>query len=719
LSGTAVRLPGQTTESTPLWKSLAAAAIEGCIFWLVYGTVEFFICTLVPLLQDSLAVTNAVTWRWTALLLALYAVAGALTAAVGTLSVHLWERAAGNRNPAFDRRVERYSGALALAILFITGQLLRYHPRRIDQFFLVLAVAVAVVLGAACYSDRWEQRFAPILRPWPVAFLLLLPSATSVEVLTAPLFAAGRVAICFAVVGLVVVAAWVWQRVRRPLAGSHHSTAYRLAGPPAAMAILAGCTLLISSQRSFNLDKSLAQLSGTAHGRPNVVLLTLDTVRADHTFAGGYHRDTTPNLRRFAQNGVVYTHLFATSDTTLSTHASMFTGLYPRQHGAILPPSGEVVGRPLAPTFDTLAKILAAHGYATMGLAANSGFLTSFWGLTQGFQAYDVHSLPPLEQTGTAYLRALARTLLSPLIATQDMDLVTRRSEEINRDAFALLDAVQKKGTSFFLFLNYMDAHQPYVPPPPFDRQFPGKDPQLIAPHYHDLEGIVERNVRSLTEKERQALVSQYDGGIAYEDWQLSRLLDKLKSLGLYENTLIIITADHGEHHGDHQLLGHSKSVYQSLIHVPLVIKYPGQQQAAVIDTPISQIDFLPTILATVGIPVPPALTGLDLRTISTAPPRALVSAGYMARGFMHQITMAFIANGMKYIDSTLGTRELFDLSRDPDEQTNLYRADDPLSRSMRAGLSEWLKKVPAFQTSEKNIDSESIRRLKGLGYVQ
>jgi arylsulfatase A-like enzyme len=718
LSETAVGVP-RATHSASLQEAIPAAAIEGCRFWLVYGIVEFFICTLVPLLQDSLAVTNAITWRWTGILLALYVVAGALAAAVGTLSVHLWERVNGSRKPAFEKRVERYAGALALAVLFIAGLLLRFHPGKTDQFFLMLAVAVALVLGAACYSDRWEQRFAPVLRPWPVALLLLLPSATSVEVLTAPLFAAGRVAICLAVMGVVVVAAWVWQRVRRPLAGSPHSAAYRLAGPLAAMAILAGWTLLISSQRSFNLDKSLAQLSGTAHGRPNVVLLTLDTVRADHTFVGGYNRDTTPNLRRFAQNGVVYTHLFATSDTTLSTHASMFTGLYPRQHGAILPPSGEVAGRPLAPTFDTLAKILAAHGYATMGLAANSGFLTPFWGLTQGFQAYDVHSLPPLEQTGTAYLRALTRTLLSPFIATQDMDLVTPRSEEVNRDTFALLDAVQKKGTSFFLFLNYMDAHQPYVPPPPFDRQFPGKDPQFIASHYHDLEGIVERKERSLTEKERQALVSQYDGGIAYEDRQIGQLLDKLQNLGLYENTLILITADHGEHFGDHQLLGHSKSVYQSLIHVPLVIKYPGQQQAAVIDTPVSQIDFLPTILTTVGIPVPPALMGLNLRTISTAPPRALVSAGYMARGFMHQIAMALIANGMKYIDSTLGTRELFDLARDPDEQTNLYRADDPLSRSMRASLSEWLKKIPAFQTSQKNIDSETVRRLKGLGYVQ
>jgi arylsulfatase A-like enzyme len=690
--------------------------MEGCIFWLVYGVVEFAVCTLVPLLQDSLAVADTVTWRWTGILLALYVVAGALAAAVGTLSVRLWERVNGSRKPAFEKRVDLYAGALALAIFFIAGLLLRYHPRGTDRFFLTLAAAVVVALGAACCSDRWERRLRPILRPWPVAFLLLLPSGINVNVLGGA-SAAGKVAGCLAVMGAVVAAAWVWQRVRGR-AGSRHSAARRLAWSLAAMAVLAGWTLLVTSQRSLHLDKAIAQLSGTAHGRPNVVLVSLDTVRADHTFVGGYDRDTTPSLRRFAQDGVVYTHLFGTSDTTLSTHASMFTGLYPRQHGAVLSPFGEPIGRPLAPSFDTLAKELAAHGYATMGLSANPGFLAPIWGLTRGFQAYDTHSLIHLDSPDTGYLRYLARTFLNPFIATQDMDLITRRSEEINRDAFALLDAVQKKGTSFFLFLNFMDAHPPYVPPPPFDRRFPGKDPSLVASYFLDLEPLIDHKLRSLTVKEHQSLVSEYDGGIAYEDQQVGRLLDKLKSLGLYENTLILVTADHGDQHGEHQLLYHANSVYQSLIHVPLVIKYPGRQQAAVVDTPVSQIDFLPTILATVGIPVPPGLPGLDLRTVNTAPPRVLVSASYTPRGVVHQRAIAVIANGMKYIDSTLGPRELFDLTRDPDEQTNLYRADDPVSRSMRASLSEWEKKVPAFQIPQNKIDSETVQRLKSLGYV-
>jgi arylsulfatase A-like enzyme len=718
LSGIAAAQNPQAIRNDPLSKGLLAAAMEGCVFWMAYGAVEFVIATLLPFWNDSLAVATAVTWRWTGVLLAGYLVAGALTGALGRLAVHLVELPGGTRQPALERRAERYAGALALAIAFITGLLLRYHPRGTERFFLTLAVVVAVALGAACCSALWEERLRPILRPWPVAFLLVAPSGVIVDLLSGA-SATGRVAASLAVMGATVAAAWAWQRVRGSVTGSsHQSFMRRLALPLGAIALLAGGMLFISSQRSLNLEKAASRLSGTAHG-PNVVLVSLDTVRADHTFVGGYERDTTPHLRQFAKDGVVYTNLFAASDTTLSTHASMFTGLYPRQHGAILTPPGEPVGRALAPSFTTLAKVLARNGYVTMGISANAGFLAPIWGLTQGFQVYDTHSVVSIEQPVTAYLRSLARTLLNPFVATQDFDLIIRRSEDINRDAFALLDAVQKKGTSFFLFLNFMDAHHPYAPPPPFDRQFPGKDPGFIGSRYSELEQLLNQRVRNLTAKEHEALRSQYDGGIAYEDRQVGRLIEKLKSLGLYENTLILITADHGEHEGEHQLLLHAKSVYQPLIHVPLVIKYPGRPQAGVVDTPVSQIDFMPTILATAGIPVPSGLTGLDLRTVNTAPPRVLVSVSHSPRAVIHETATALMANGMKYIDSTLGTRELFDLARDPGEQTNLYRADDPLSRSMRASLSEWEKKTPAFREPQNKIDQETIRRLKSLGYVQ
>lgn len=494
----------------------------------------------------------------------------------------------------------------------------------------------------------------------------------------------------------------------------------RIVVPVVVTALLVGWTVLLSSARTLQPAKAASLLSGTAAGRPNIVFLTMDTVRADHTSFGGYARGTTPVLQQVSKEWTIYNHLFGASDMTLSTHASMFTGLYPRQHGAMhVPIPGSPVGRPLAGSFDTLAEVLARNGYSTASIAANAGWFTPFFGLTQGFQVSDVHTVMSLERSGTGYVRVLVRTLLTPFIATQDFDLAIRRAEEINSDVFRFLEGRKQKGTSFFLFLNYMDAHTPYLPPEPFDRSYPGKDPSLLASRVSAMEPDGTDKAYKLTPAERDALLSQYDGAIAYEDRQAGQLIDKLKSLGLYDNTLILITADHGEHIGDHQLFTHGISVYQSLIHVPLLIKYPHQSEGAEVDTPVSQIDFMPTLLATAGVRVPAGLTGLDLRTVSSAPQRILFSASYQDHGIDNQTATAVIANGFKFIDSTRGTRELYDLARDPEEQHNLYNASDPFSREMRAHLAEWLK-IPAFRAPQgTKIDEENLRRLKSLGYVQ
>jgi len=365
--------------------------------------------------------------------------------------------------------------------------------------------------------------------------------------------------------------------------------------------------MLVSSSR-LRASDAASLLSGSASGRPNFVLLTLDTVRGDHTSLGGYVLDTTPALGQLSRDWTVYPEHFAAADMTLPTHASMFTGLYPRQHGAVDIRTPNGIGIPLASSFETLAEILASKGYATMEVAANSDFLSPTKGLTQGFQVADVHDVIPLSLDGTAYIRSLTRAILNRFTATQDFDLPNRRAEEINADAYGLLEEMKRKGTSFFLFLNYLDAHFPYLPPAPFDRRFPGKDQAMPLSRVKEVEP--HGSPANLTPHERAAIMSQYDGGIAYEDEQIGHLIDKLKSLGLYDNTLILITSDHGEHWGEHNLFNHRVSVYQPLIHLPLTIKYPGQTQGTMVNTPVSQIDFMPTILASAGVPVPRVFRG-------------------------------------------------------------------------------------------------------------
>jgi arylsulfatase A-like enzyme len=705
-----------TTERTGLGKSLLAAAIEGFAFWVAYGAVEFFVVTLFPLLNDSMGVASPVTWRWTARLLIGYAAAGALAGAIGRLIMQM------PGTQALQNRVEHYAGALVLSIAFLTGLLLRFRLHGTDLIFLADALLVTAVLGLACASGLWERRLEWILRPWPIAFLLLGPSAVNAELVEASSTVV-RLAAFGAAIGIVAVTAWVTNRIGVLAGNRYRGTGRRILIPVGVTAVLLGCTLLLSSERSLNASHAATLLSGTVASRPSVVLLTLDTVRADHTALGGYERDTTPVLGQLARQWSVYSRLFATADMTLTTHASMFTGLYPRQHGAFhIPKPGSADFHPLDPSFTTLAEVLAAKGYATLGVVANPDFLTPRCGIDQGFQAYDVHDLVPIDLTGTAYLRGLARAILTPFTGTQDFDLTTRRAEEINRDAFSLLDEVKRKGMPFFLFVNYMDAHAPYLPPAPFDRRFPGKDAAFSAARMQELQPLGGNRFSSLTTKEKQGIVSEYDGGIAYEDEQAGRLIEKLKSLGLYDNTLILITADHGEHLADHQLLTHEVSVYQSLVHVPLAIKYPGQQAGTIIDTPVSQIDFMPTILAAAGIKSPLALSGLDLRTINTAPPRTLFSVTYADHGMIGQSATAVIANGFKFIDSTRGTRELFDLAKDPDEKNNLYRADDKRGQEMHTELTDWQKRVPAYHPKQQQptkIDEENLRRLRSLGYVQ
>jgi arylsulfatase A-like enzyme len=707
--GTEIYPAGQTLKRLP-WKHLSAAALQGCLFWLAYGAIELATSTLLPLLTDSLSVITVAAWRWIGVLLLGYAVAGAAVGALASFSVQWLEIARGKRSPSFEWRLVRYAGGLALALACTSGVLLRPLGHRV----LLLAIALVLAPGGACISRRWAGRFQWILCPWPLAFLLLVPSTATFALLSRsprPI----RIGGWLAMVSVIAAAAFALSRIRRPLAFRPcPSWKFPLALPLIAIFILASCAMLVSSHRALDLPKTAAAFSGTATGRPNVLLLTLDTVRADHTSLGGYNRDTTPNLRRFSQDAVVYSNVSAVGDQTLSTHASIFTGLYPRQHGAVpfaLP--GAEDGRLLAASIPTLAEVLKANGYATMGLVANSILLTRSWGLARGFQVYDVHSVIPIEQPDTAYLRVIARTLLERFVATQEFDRIFRRSEEINEDAFTFLDAVKRKGISFFLFLNYMDAHAPYVPPPPFDRKFPSNDPALTGERYQELDA------KKLTPAERQALVSQYDGGIAYEDQQVGRLLDKLKKLDLYDNTLILIAADHGEHLGDHRLLFHANSVYQSLIHVPLIIKYPGSRKPSVVHAPVSQIDFMPTILTAIGITTPSSLPGLDLQTINEASPRVLVSVSYEARGITNQRETALIAEPFKFVDSTLGTRAIYNLDRDPQEKINLYRADAALTRSLRGYLSEWLRTVHTFRPPQANIDSESIERLKSLGYLQ
>jgi arylsulfatase A-like enzyme len=302
---------------------------------------------------------------------------------------------------------------------------------------------------------------------------------------------------------------------------------------------------------------------------------------------------------------------------------------------------------------------------------------------------------------------------------------VVRDGEQINREALAQLNHLAGRDGPFFLFVNYMDAHNPYLPPAPYDTMFPGKDPTFTSVRYGRLMWEMnKRGLQKISDRDREHITSQYDGAIAYEDAEIARLLDRVEELGLWDDTLIIVTADHGEALGDRFLVNHGVSVYQDQVGVPLIVKYPGQTEAREVDAWTSSVDVLPTVLEAAELPVPDGLPGRDLATLGegTDGDRAVVAESFPtgAQARFHRMERALYAGPHKLIVNTEGKRELYDLAGDPSETVNLF-AEDAVTDSMQARLDAWLAATAerSDTTAAEDLDDDMRERLKALGYVE
>ncbi len=563
-----------------------------------------------------------------------------------------------------------------------------------------LAAALALSLG----SPRWRQRLAGITGPWTVGALL----AGMIWIGKDSPFSSLRAK----VVVTVLYAAAVLLLARALPAGRRLGIGFALA-----VLVLSG----LPKQQPLLSPRAGPQPAPPARA-PNVLLVTMDTVRADHLSVYGYSRDTTPSLRRFATEATLFRNAISTSDITLSSHASIFTGLAARMHGAHMTATSEA-GNGLAPRFRTMAEILLDAGYATAAVVANRAMLTHDYGMDQGFE--DTRQVKPVTFFYGAkpyYLRQMLRDVLSRFAPPWQAQRRLSTAGDINREAFAALERTCGAGRPWFLFLNYMDAHQPYAPPPPFSNLFPGSgegDPRrdYMAEYDQILAGR-----RSLSENERRYLISQYDGGIAYEDRCLGLLLAHLRDIGAYENTLIIITSDHGEAFGEKGFVSHGVSVYQDQVRVPLLIKYPGSRAAAVVEDLVSGVDLLPTVLSAASLPVPPGLPGSDLRATTPPAGRTVISESYPSRRLCRlnpqlcRVERALFSGAEKLIVSSAGKRELYDTARDPGEQNNLYgTAAGPLETA----LAGWLRHTPDGMGRAADLTAESVNSLKSLGYLQ
>lgn len=449
----------------------------------------------------------------------------------------------------------------------------------------------------------------------------------------------------------------------------------------------------VSGWKTLEEQIALSQMPLNWSDSPNVLLITLDTVRAASQSLYGYSRSTTPQLARFAKSGALFQKAYGTASWTLPSHGSIFTGYYPH----------EQIGDWLVPfdsPYPTLAEVLRQRGYDTAGFVANTIYCSKESGFGRGFAHFEDYKISPGQVMKSSSLGFYMTD--NPGLRQQIgyYEYLGRKSAaELNAEFLRWLSSRGER--PFFAFLNYWDAHEPYLPPAPFDRQFGPTSREMFS---------IDRGARvaELSRRDLEAEINAYDGTIAYLDSQLGRLLDELQARGLLENTCVIITSDHGEEFGEHGLFRHGHSLYIASLHVPLLILFPPRVPANVtVPHPVSLRDLPATIFDLIGgeknpFPGSSMARFWDARRVQTGFGGELILAEISAedgkpnwvptsRGKIKSL----VADRYQYILNGDEREELFDLVDDPFELNN-FALSEPGKRlvsDFRASLEDLLAK--------------------------
>jgi arylsulfatase A-like enzyme len=475
---------------------------------------------------------------------------------------------------------------------------------------------------------------------------------------------------------------------------------------PIGLVVMSGIVLVLGAlaynREALAEGRSLARLPAVRSGAENVLLIVLDTVRADHLGMYGYGRDTTPSLDRLARQGVRFERARATAPWTLPAHASMFTGQWP--HRLFSGPH-----QPMNASVPTLAEFLRDRGYQTAGFVANNYFCNSWFGLNRGFIHYEDHFDGDQVVSPTSILRCseLGKRLLAA-VEKQGSHYVPRKdAARINGDFLRWL-AQRRSDRPFFAFLNYIDAHDPYLVPAGFTRHFG------VAPDGpKDLAVLLDwqrSDKGRLSPREINLARDAYDDCIAALDERLGQLFDELERQGVLRNTLVIVTADHGEELGEHGLYGHAMSLYRPETHVPLLFFGPSVPRGSVVDQAVGLRQLPTTVLDLLGWGGSSPFPGRPLARLWTGSPGddrpgaepilSETTVEQVARDARSRVpaqrgTMrALVEGAYTYIRNGDGAEELYDLDRDPGETANLAGQPDarPVVERFRSRLERLLK---------------------------
>lgn len=467
--------------------------------------------------------------------------------------------------------------------------------------------------------------------------------------------------------------------------------------------------------------------------RPNLLLVTIDTLRADHLSCYGYERRTSPNLDRLAAEGWRFTHAQTPRAKTTPAIASLLSGLYPHGHGV------RDLSAPLTEPVPLLQEVLAGAGYRTAGLVGNFVLIDERAGLARGFEHWEEE--------------------LPDVLGVPPHDAPQRLARSVTDGALAILDSDDDR--PWFLWLHYMDPHGAYAPPPEHDVFSGAPDP---LPHESELEParlhrfrVADYNVPSDARTtdgriDRAVVVARYDGEIRYADAELGRLLDHLRADGTLDDTLVVVTSDHGESLGEHRYwFEHGVYAYEATCRVPLIVRPPASlgAEAGVRAGDVSLTDLAPTLLDLLG--VERAIGGRSLRAMFEGVEGATGETGpvFCEKVERADLDGAIQIKAVRHGDWKLirrfahrpsrtepGARELvalsdelYDLGTDPSEERDLSGAPPPEApvEQLRAALLEFTAADEHFaelalilqqrREALEREDTEALRVLRALGY--
>ncbi len=457
----------------------------------------------------------------------------------------------------------------------------------------------------------------------------------------------------------------------------------------------------------FALHHGSAQRRLISSEAPNVLLVSIDTLRPDHLGCYGYQRATSPAMDRLAEEGVRFNTVASASSWTLPAHASLVTGLYPASHGAWK------MARPISPSVETLGQRLQRAGMTGCGVVSFH-LLSSGYGFARGFSTYlELHK----KQSG---------------------GLRQARAEEVANRAIHWIG--NNRTRPFFLFLHFFDPHWDYDPPPPYDRIYnPGYQGTIDGAYGTLMEYIKYRpdakgNVgqdKTIDPGDLEQVLALYDGEIRYTDHHLGRVIDTLRLYGLLEKTLVVITGDHGEEFMEHgSLEGHAWTMYEEVIRVPLIMRFPGELgRGRVVGQQVRNIDIMPTILDWLQLNGPSRMEGRSLLPViretcgigEICATETDVAFGETRR-FRLTRASARPGSGRKVIFTNGGeTVEYFDLNRDPGEQQNLRGGGEAPHEEfarLEQALDDWLAGKAADRDDTVNIDHRTREQLAAMGYA-